>query len=76
MSGHDDHHGSSPAAWTTVGLLCLASLIVGVGFVAQNWAVVIVGSALFLVGLLVGKGMQARGLGVAKPAPRPPVTLD
>jgi hypothetical protein len=76
MSGPDDHHGSSPAAWTMVGLLCLASLIVGVGFIAQNWAVVIVGVALFVVGLLVGKGMQARGLGVAKPSPRPPVTLD
>ena len=76
MSGHDDHHGSSPAAWTTVGLLCLASLIVGVGFVAQNWAVVTVGVVLFLVGLVVGKAMQAKGLGVAKPGPRPPVTLD
>lgn len=76
MSDHDDHHGSSPAAWTTVGLLCLASVIIGVGFVAQNLAVIIVGAALFVVGLLVGRLMQSRGLGSTPPEPRRPVTLD
>ena len=76
MSAHDDHHGSSPAAWTTVGILCLASLIVGIGVIAQNLAVVIVGSGLFLVGLLVGRAMHAKGLGATKPTPRAPVTLD
>lgn len=76
MSGHDDNHGSSPAAWTMVGILSLASVIIGVGFVVPNLAVIITGSVIFLVGILVGKAMQAKGLGSAKPTPRPPVTLD
>ena len=75
MSDHS-HDGSSPAAWTMVGLLCLASVIVGVGFIAQNLAVIIVGAALVVAGLLVGKLMQSRGLGSTPTAPRPPVTLD
>lgn len=76
MSGHDDHHGASPAAWTTVGILLLGTAIIAVGFVAQNLAVIVVGALVALLGLLIGRSMQARGLGVRPPARRRPVTLD
>ncbi len=57
------NHGSTPAAWTAVAL-CLIGFSVGsVGLVVDNWIVFWVGVALVLVSGIVGKVMQAMGMG-------------
>lgn len=57
------HHGSTPAAWTAVGLILLAFLVGAAGLIIPNWYVFWAGVALLVVGLVVGKVMQAMGLG-------------
>jgi hypothetical protein len=59
----DNHHGSTPAAWTAVTLALIAFLVGAVGLVMMNWPVFWVGIALLPVSLIVGKVMQAMGLG-------------
>ena len=57
-------HGSTPAAWTAVTIIMVAVLVGAVGLVAgPNWLVFWIGVALLPVGALVGKVMQAMGLG-------------
>ncbi len=58
-----DSHGSSPAAWTAVVLVLVAFLVGAVGLVIANWVVFWVGAGLLVVSGLVGKIMQAMGLG-------------
>jgi hypothetical protein len=65
--GHAKHpgHGNSPAAWTTVAIIIIASAIAGAAVVIGDWWLFL-GSAvgLPLVGLLIGKIMSsAFGLG-------------
>jgi uncharacterized protein DUF6704 len=57
------HHGSTPAAWTAVTLCLIAFCIGGAGLVMGNWVVFWIGMALILVSGIVGKVMQAMGLG-------------
>jgi Family of unknown function (DUF6704) len=57
------HHGSTPAAWTAVTLILIAFLVGGVGLVVGNWVVFWVGVALAVVAVVVGKIMQAMGMG-------------
>ncbi len=64
-------HGSTPAAWTTVIIVVVAFLVGGLGLViGPNWVVFWIGVALLPVGALVGKVMQAMGLGAADPPHR------
>lgn len=57
-------HGSTPAAWTTVIIVLLGFLVGAVGMVVgPNWTVVWVGAALIPVALIVGRVMNAMGLG-------------
>jgi len=57
------NHGSTPAAWTAVAV-CLVGFCVGaVGLVVESWTVFWVGAALILASGVVGKVMQAMGLG-------------
>ncbi len=59
----DSHHGSTPAAWTAV-IVCLLAFCVGAaGLMLDNWVVFWVGAALLVVAGVVGKVMQAMGLG-------------
>lgn len=63
------HHGNTPAAWTTVGILLAVSVVAGVAIVIGNWWLFFasaVGGTL--VALLIGKIMHVMGLG----GPRPP----
>ena len=63
MTAHQDHHGSTPAAWTAVTIIMFAFLVGGIGVVvAQPW-LFWVGAALVVVGLVVGKAMHMMGLG-------------
>ncbi len=58
-----DSHGSTPAAWTAVVLVLIAFMVGAVGLVIANWLVFWVGAGLLVVSGLVGKIMQAMGLG-------------
>lgn len=65
-TAHDDH-GSTPAAWTAVAIITLAFAVGTLAVVLANWPMFWVGVGLVVVGALVGRIMQAMGLG-KKPA--------
>ncbi len=56
-------HGSTPAAWTAVTVCLLGFCVGAVGLVVDNWPIFWVGIALLLVSGIVGKVMQAMGMG-------------
>lgn len=58
-----DNHGSTPAAWTAVTLALIAFCVGAVGLVMWNWPVFWIGVALLAVSPVVGKIMQAMGMG-------------
>lgn len=61
-SAHDDH-GSTPAAWTAV-IIIIAAFVVGtVAVILGNWVMFWVAAGLVVLGGIVGKVMQAMGLG-------------
>ncbi len=64
---HDDHahddHGSTPAAWTAVAIITLAFAVGTLAVVLANWPLFWVGVGLVVVGAIVGRVMQALGLG-------------
>jgi hypothetical protein len=59
----DNHHGSTPAAWTAVTLALIAFLVGAAGLMMMVWPVFWVGVGLLALSLVVGKVMQAMGLG-------------
>jgi hypothetical protein len=65
--GHTKHpgHGNSPAAWTTVTIIIIASVIAGAAVVTGEWWLFLAsGVGLPLLGLLIGKIMSSLlGLG-------------
>ena len=63
---HDDH-GSTPAAWTAVVIITIAFTVGTVAIILANWPLFWVGVGLVVVGAIVGRIMQAMGLG-KKPA--------
>ena len=72
-SGHREHaephddHGSTPAAWTAVVIITIAFTVGTVAIILANWPLFWVGVGLVVVGAIVGRIMQAMGLG-KKPA--------
>jgi hypothetical protein len=59
----ENHHGNTPAAWTAVIIMMVASLVGTVGVViAEPW-VFWVAVGLVVVGGVVGKVMAMMGLG-------------
>lgn len=71
MSEHDEDHGHSVAAWTTVGILIVASAIMSLAVLFPNLWLFIGGAALAVVGLVAGKVLSMAGYGAAQ---RDPVT--
>jgi hypothetical protein len=63
------HHGSTPAAWTGVGIVLLGFLVGGLGLVFETMTVFFVGVALGAIGPVVGLVMAKMGLG-GEPAER------
>ena len=63
-SEHDDH-GSTPAAWTAVVIITIAFTVGTLAIVLGNWPMFWVGVGLVVLGAVVGKVMQAMGLGKA-----------
>lgn len=57
------HHGSTPAAWTTVVIITIAFFVGTLAVIIGNWPMFWVGAALVVVGAVVGKIMQKAGLG-------------
>ncbi len=72
MAHEHDNHGQTPAAWTTVTILMVASVVGAIGIVGHNYTLFWVGVGLCVVGLVVGKIMQLMGMGQA-PKQRPEV---
>ena len=68
MSGANDDHGSTPAAWTAVTIIMIAFLVGGVGVLMANVWVFWLGVALIVVGVVVGKVMQMMGMGAEQGA--------
>ena len=68
MSGANDDHGSTPAAWTAVTIIMIAFLVGGVGVLMANVWVFWLGVALIVVGVVVGKVMQMMGIGAEQGA--------
>ncbi|MEJ7629789.1 MAG: HGxxPAAW family protein [Nocardioidaceae bacterium] len=59
----DAHHGNTAAAWTAVCVALVAFLVGGVGLVADSYLVFWVGVGLLALAAVVGKVMQAMGMG-------------
>jgi hypothetical protein len=57
------NHGSTPAAWTAAAVCLLGFCVGAVGLVVESWTVFWVGVALILAAGVVGKVMQAMGMG-------------
>lgn len=57
-------HGSNPAAWTAVAIALVAFTLGGVALIiGPNWVLFWISVALLPVSVIVGKVMQAAGLG-------------
>ena len=56
-------HGNTPAAWSAVTIIMIASIVGTLGVVVGNWVMFWVGIALVVIGGIVGKVMQMMGLG-------------
>ncbi|MCX6420794.1 MAG: hypothetical protein NT180_00280 [Actinobacteria bacterium] len=65
MSAHDDH-GNTPAAWTVLVIVTAAFIIGTVGLLVGSWVTFWVSVGVLVLGGIVGKVMQAMGLGKAK----------
>ena len=62
-STDDNHHGNTPAAWVTVAIIAIASIIGTLAVILGNWPLFWGAIALAVVGAIVGKVMQALGYG-------------
>lgn len=70
---HDDH-GSTPAAWSTVGIIIAAFVVAGIGLVSEVWWLVWVGAALMPVAVIVGVVMGSLGYGAERGTARAPAS--
>ncbi|MEO7422041.1 MAG: HGxxPAAW family protein [Ornithinibacter sp.] len=65
MSEQEDH-GHSVAAWTTVGILIVASAIMSLAVLFPNLLLFIGGAVIGVVGLAAGKVLSMAGYGAAQ----------
>ncbi|HYO18643.1 MAG TPA: HGxxPAAW family protein [Dermatophilaceae bacterium] len=65
MAEHQD--GQSPAAWTAVALVLLASFLIALAVLTKSWPIAIVGIILVVVGAAAGKILAMAGFGQTKP---------
>jgi hypothetical protein len=69
MAEHQD--GQSPAAWTAVAIVLLASFLIALAVLIKSWPVAIVGTILVVVGGAAGKILAMAGFGQVKPEKSP-----
>lgn len=62
------NHGNTRAAWATVGLLMLASLIMCIAVVLASIWVFVVGAVIAVAALVVGKLLSDAGYGMVRPS--------
>jgi hypothetical protein len=62
-SSHQDNHGQTPAAWTTVTIVMVAFVVGAVGILISTPWVFWVGVGLVVLAVIVGKVMSMMGLG-------------
>lgn len=69
MAGNDHHdnHGQSVTAWTGVGILMVAAVVMSWAVVISSTGLFIAGAVLALVGVIAGKVLAMAGFGVQKP---------
>lgn len=67
MAEPHSNHGNTVAAWTTVGLLMLGSLILCLAVAFADTWIAIPGLVVIVVALVAGKVLAARGYGMVKP---------
>lgn len=77
MAEHDplESHGHSVAAWTCVGILLVASVVMAASVLWPNLVLFIVGAVIALIGVVAGKWLSMAGYGAKPPAPREPLEL-
>lgn len=63
------HHGNTPAAWTGVTIILVGFVVGAIGLMIGSMLLFWIGMALLPAGAIVGKIMQAMGMG-AEPASR------
>jgi len=63
-SPHHPGHGNSVAAWTAVGIIMVAALVMAVAVVAALPWLFWVGCGLVVLAVIVGKVLAAMGFGV------------
>ena len=56
-------HGHSPAAWTAVGTLLVAALLICLSVIVTSWPMAIVGLVLVVAGVVAGKVLAMAGFG-------------
>lgn len=69
-STDDSHHGNTIAAWVTVLIITLASVIGTLAVILGNWPMFWGAAALVVVGAIVGKVLQVLGFGQPSMAKR------
>jgi hypothetical protein len=65
VEGDHTSHGSSPAAWTAVGLVMLGALIMSIAVVITTVWLFVVGAFVAVAGAVAGKMLAAMGFGVS-----------
>ncbi|HEX8498123.1 MAG TPA: HGxxPAAW family protein [Actinomycetales bacterium] len=68
MAESHSNHGNTVAAWTTVGLIMVATLIMCIAVVITSLWVFLAGVAVVGIALVVGKLLANAGYGMPKPA--------
>ena len=68
---HHDNHGQTPAAWAAVTIIMIGFVIGCIAVVQLNWVLLAVGAGVIVLGAVVGKVMQMRGMGKQTDAPEP-----
>ena len=65
MAYHESH-GHSVAAWTSVSILMVASLVMAAAIVWPSMGLFIAGVVLAIIGVIAGKVLAMAGFGVRK----------
>jgi uncharacterized membrane protein len=60
-----DHHGNSVAAWVSVIVLMLGSLLCAIAVAVGSLPVAIVGIVVIVGGVVAGKVLQLAGYGIS-----------
>ena len=56
-------HGNTVAAWTAVGILLIAALVMALGVVLASVLVFVIGAVVAVVGVVAGKVLALAGYG-------------